>query len=292
MVYAVLSSLLWAIVNLYDKFSVRQIFTSPTQGLAIASIFSFFGVFLIPFVGWNLKNEIAFYAIIAGLLMQCSQYFYFSALEEEEVGDLVMIGSSNPVIVAIIAIPLLQKYLMLKQWIGIVLVLFAIAALKFDSHNPLKFFRRKTWYHTLCYVLCLSFHGIVVSHVLDSYTFVEIWGPYSIGMTVGGLIPFLSKKERNALVEAWPKVKIFLVPFALVEFINITANALHVYSLGEIHPALANTLANLEPGFCFLLSHFLSRMQWVPVGCFPPVTHLKKKLALVALMAIGIGLMT
>jgi len=77
--FALLGALLWTIVTLFDKFSVHSLFTRASQGLIISGIFSGFGFF---FADWNQVDANLFFAsVAAGLLIQFTQFFYFSALE-------------------------------------------------------------------------------------------------------------------------------------------------------------------------------------------------------------------
>lgn len=301
-VFALLSSLLWTGISLYDRFTVKAVFSKPTQGLFVAAIFSSVGLVALLFVEWSMPPpEVALMALAAGLFLQVSQYFYFYALDADDVGDVTALGGAYPIFVALATIPL-GKFLDVVQWIGVLLVVFSAIALKGVN---LKKVSLRGLYYVLGYVVGLTLSNILMSNGMDlieagtstnphgiDHRFWTAFGPYCIGLVIGGLLPFLLwKKEREALLVAWPAIRPRLIQLGLVEVANVAALGCEVFALSVGHPALVTAAASTEPLFVFLFAHLLSTFPSLPEGCFEPVERIRIKVLLVAMIAIGLGLL-
>ncbi len=282
-IFALLGAFLWTIVSLFDKYSVHSIFTRASQGLIVSGIFS--GVGFI-FADWsNLDTSLFFWSVVAGLLLQFSQFCYFSALEDEEVGDLTAFGSSYPLLVALFVIPF-GKFLNPAQWLGIVLIVVGVVFLRWKRAQ--KAASRSVKY-VVGYVLGLALSSLVVSEVMDSYSFLSTLGPYCIGIVVGGLSPLLIIKERKEFKDV---IKIHLPKFwlfALIEILNVAAVAAEVYAISIGHPALVNAVASTEPALVFIFAHSLGSIKGLGI-VFPKTSQIHHKLMITFLIILGLGL--
>lgn len=286
--FALLSALLWTGVSLYDRFSVKAIFTRPAQGLFVAALFSGFGFLALPFVKWSIpETEIAGMAVLAGLLMQFAQYSYFHALQDEEVGKVTAFGAAYPVAVGLASIPL-GKLLTVWQWSGVLLVVGSVVAI--EGVKVSREVRRSVAY-LAGYVGGLSGGALLLSGILEVVNFWSAFGPYCLGLIFGGLVPFvLSRTEREELRRAWPSIWRALWKLGLVEGVNVAALGCEAYALSLGHPALVTAAASTEPAWVFLAGNFLSRLPFPP-GVFERVERVHRKILLVALIISGLGLL-
>ncbi len=286
-ILALAGALLWTGVNLYDKVAVRTIFTRASQGLFISGLFSSCGLIFAIFTGWQMPSiEIFIWSFIGALLLQLSQFFYFQALEREEIDDLVAYGSTYPLVVAFFAIPL-GKILLPIHWLGIILVFIGVALIEWKktSHSL------NAKLDIVIYVLGLAASSLVMDEVLDNVQIFEVLIPYSIGLTVGGLLPMIFRSERKELKKVWPKIKKYLPSFGAVEIINVIALLCEVWAIGLGHPALVNTVASAEPVFVVMFTQILSG---IPVlnSHFPRAEKIHHKLVIVGIIIIGLVLVT
>ena len=288
LVFALLSALLWTGVSLYDRFSVKCVFTRPAQGLFISALFSGFGFLVFPFVEWSIpETDIAGMAVLAGLLMQFAQYSYFHALQDEEVGKVTAVGAAYPVAVGLAAIPL-GKLLTAWQWSGVLLIVGSVVAMEGVRTRRVV---RKSVAYLAGYVGGLSGSAILLSDILEVVNFWSAFGPYCLGLILGGLFPFaLSRKERKSLLEAWPALQRALWQLGMVEVVNVAALGCEVYALSLGHPALVTAAASTEPAWVFLLANCLGQFPLFR-GSIERVEKIYYKIFLVTLSAVGLGLL-
>lgn len=282
---ALAGALLWTAVNLYDKVAVRTIFTRASQGLFVSGLFSGLGLILALAVGWQIPNSSVFWWATAGaILLQVSQFFYFRAMESEEVGDLVAYGSTYPLVVAIAAIPL-GKILDPVHWVGIVVVVIGVASIEWKrtSHSL------KAKLDIVGYVLGLAASSLIMDEVLQSVRFQEVLIPYTFGLFLGGMAPMLLGRERQELSKVWPKLKDNMLAFGTIEAINIVALLCEVAAIGLGHPALVNTVASAEPAFVLVFAQLLGNVHALR-EYFPKTQALHQKMLIVLTIVVGLVL--
>lgn len=285
-ILALLSAILWSGVSMFDKYSVHCIFTRPSQGLFVSGVCSSVGL---AFFAWSVPDElwITLLLIFAGILMQFSQYFYFHAMEGEEVGDLTAFGGAYPLLVALLA-ALMGNPVNQLQSFGMLIVVLSVIGLRFVAQT-------KHTYRGFCnlftYVTGLAASCLIVDYATDRMSFLTSLGPYSAGLVIGGLMPILIKKEREEL----RKIRAVLCRkfwcFGFIEMINVIAIFCEMGALSLGHPALVTTVASTEPALVFLCVHCLALKS--PENTYlKEVKRLKIKLGFVLFMSIGLGLLS
>jgi drug/metabolite transporter (DMT)-like permease len=288
-VFALLSAILWTIVSLFDRYSVRAIFTSPSQGMLVSSLFSLAGLALFPFVDWGAISQMAIVVpFIAGIFVQFSQLAYFYAINREQVGDVTALGASYPLIVALLAL-FFGKYLSIVQWSGIFVVVFSLVVIKWKGLITKK--SLGTLPLIFLYVLFLAVSSMLMNLSLDDFSFFSTFPFYCLGLVVGGLVPLLSPKQRQAAIRALPIIIRSIRSFGLIEVINVVALACEVFALGKAHPALVTAISSTEPAFAFLFANFLSSKKFFPEGCYEKVDGLWLKIFSVIMLSIGLTLL-
>jgi len=283
--FAFIAAVLWSVVSTFDKFSIHSLLTRASQGLIISGMFSGIGL---CFADWgNVDSNLVLWSIVAGLLLQFSQFCYFKALKDEEVGDLTAFGSAYPLLVALLTIPL-GKYLTLYQWLGILLVAIGVIVLRWKRAQSNS---NNTFFHILGYVVGLALSSLVVSEVLDAYDFFSALGPYCLGLIVGGLLPLMFTSERREFFRVFNTIKPKLWLFGWIELLNVLAVACEVYAIGIGHPALVNTVASTEPAIVFVMAYFFGNIKGLE-HMFPKVSQIHHKLLITTVIIIGLGLIT
>lgn len=284
-IFALLAAILWSVVSTFDKFSIHSLLTRASQGLIISGMFS--GIGLI-FADWgNLDPSLVVWSVIAGLLLQFSQFCYFKALKDEEVGDLTAFGSAYPLLVALLAIPV-GKYLTIYQWAGVILVAVGVIVLRWKRSKTNS---SDTLFHIAGYVIGLALSSIVISEVLDTDNFFEALGPYCLGLVIGGLLPLIFTSERKEFIRVFHKIRPKLWLFGWIEIINVLAVACEVYAIGIGHPALVNTVASTEPAIVFVMAYFFGNIKGLEY-IFPKVSQIHHRLLITAIIIFGLALIT
>lgn len=224
------------------------------------------------------------WGLIGALLLQISQYFYFNALENEELGDLVVYGSTYPLLVAFMAVPL-GKALLPIHWFGIFIVFTGVALIEGGkvSHTV----RGKI--DILGYVAGLAISSLMLDEVLEHVSFDYVVIPYCLGLVLGGFFPLVISSERDEILRIWPSIKKNFLAFGIVELVNVIALLCEVFAIGLGHPALVNTVASAEPAFVIISSQLLRNTPFFRVF-FPKSERVHHKLLIIVIVGIGLGL--
>lgn len=287
-IFALLYAVLLGVVIVFDRFIVKNIFTSPLQGLFITiptSIALLAG--LAPLIQWPSK-EIFALAFLAGAFLQVSQFCYFYALEKaEEAGNLSALEATYPVLVAI-GTTALGNYLSLPKWVGIFIVIFAVSVL---SWEPVRKVKPGYYIFLVADIIFLALHGLLADHVLTGIPFLSFYGPYSVAIVVMGILPFvISRKERTAFLDNWKNIRTILPHLSLMEIANILGVISAVYALSIGHAALVTVVMTTYPAVVFILSAILVNIPFFRDHGFEPVDNLYKKIGFTLVIALGLGL--
>lgn len=283
--FAEIYAVLMATVIVFDRFIVKNVFTRPLQGLFITIPTSAcFLMLLLPFITWP-SYQIFWLAVLAGGLLQCTQFFYFLAMDKaDQAGDLSAVEASYPVLVAIISLYLGQQLSPLK-WVGILIV---VSSVIFVSWRKVKQPSAAYFAYLLGDIICLALHAVLVNAILARTGFLSFYGPYSLGIVLFGILPFLRRVELKAFIKNWKPIKKVLPYLALMEMINVIALLSATFALGIGHPALVTAVMTTYPALVFLFTHGITKKY--KIDGFGKVEYLNKKIIFVLLLAVGIGL--
>jgi drug/metabolite transporter (DMT)-like permease len=134
LIFGLAAPLLWALVHILDEYCVDHLFEKPWMGVvtsAAASAIAFIGLpfilFYVDFSTFSLQLFLA--AIIAGLFIQVSQGFYFTALSYSEAGIVAGYWNMIPALLPVASFIIFGQILSLNQYIGIVILIIASTAL-------------------------------------------------------------------------------------------------------------------------------------------------------------------
>jgi|GEM_PF-1783638 uncharacterized membrane protein len=287
-VFALIYAVFIAIVIVFDRFIVTNIFTRPLQGLFITiptSVAVILG--LGPLIVWP-EPRIFALAFISGFFLQASQACYFYALDKaDEAGDMSAVEATYPVIIAVASI-FLGNYLAFSEWIGILIVVTAVMALSWErlKKPDLVYFG-----FLAADVLFLACHGLMAHHALKEIPFLSFYGPYSIAIVLFGLLPFIvSKTERHALLDNWKNIRKVLPHLSLMEIANILGIISAVYALSIGHPAMVTAVMTTYPAMVFIFGALLVKIPFFRAHGFEPVENIYRKLAITFVIAGGLGL--
>lgn len=286
--FAFIYAVLIAIVIVFDRYIIKNIFTSPIQGLFITiptSTAVLLG--LGPLIEWP-EFQIFALAFIAGFFLQTSQVCYFYAMDRaDEAGDMSAIEATYPVLIATASI-FLGNYLNTSEWIGIFIVTTSVMALSWERARSHDFI----YYGFLAAdVLFLALHGLMADYALEGIPTLSFYGPYSIAIVTFGLLPFLiSKRERRAFLDNWINIRKVLPHLSLIEIANILGVISAVYALSIGHPALVTVVMTTYPAMVFIISALLQHIPFFKKRGFENVENFYKKIAITFVIAGGLGL--
>ncbi len=122
---AVLSPVIWGLMNVLDKTIVTHKIKKPLTYASIAGLVNLvLGIILASFLDWSKVSASSLvYPIIAGILLGGQFYLYYLILAKEDVSHMVGILYIYPVIVAILSFFFLNETLSSFGYIGMFLIL-------------------------------------------------------------------------------------------------------------------------------------------------------------------------
>jgi len=125
LIFAVLSPILYAIMNIIDKYAVSHRIKKPLGFSAVAALTNtFFGIILAWFLNWQ-GYTLANFAIpiIVGILMGISYLMYFLIIKGEDISNFVGLQYTYPILVAILSFIFLNEILPWISYMGMMFVL-------------------------------------------------------------------------------------------------------------------------------------------------------------------------
>lgn len=286
--FAITYSLLTAVVIIFDRFSVKFVFTRPLQGLFITSLVSFITcIALFPFA--QLPDlQILAISIGAGISLGTAQLCYFKAMERtNHSGDLSAVESTYPVLIAIVSI-FLGYTLKLQEWVGIFIIVICTTAI---SWNKLRRIDVMYFLFLGIDIIALAVHGLLIDFALSKIDFFTFYLPYNIGILIFGIAPyFISNKERYAFSLNWLNIQKLLPKLAFMECINVIATASAIIAIKLYHPAIVTTVMTTYPAIIFIILAVFHKMNVLQEWVSEKENSLGKKMLLTVLIACGLGL--
>src|SRR3989338_5540414 len=136
-VFAILSALLFAVVNVVDKYVLDKFVKNP---LVPTSIFAFVNLLSGLFLYFYLQLPIipiqsAFLAFLGGALTLLAILLYFHALKIEDISRIIPLFFISPLFVAILSAIFLGELFGPYIYLGVVLLV--AGAILISSDNPL-----------------------------------------------------------------------------------------------------------------------------------------------------------
>ncbi len=291
--FALLFPLLFAIICILDAFFVERVFVRPWIGTITSALASIFGLLLIPFAfpptltqpptNWKFIGI----ALLAGLLTQVSQGFYFQALADCEAGIVSAYLNLIPVFLPIISYVAFGQAFTVWTYLGITINILASVALCLIDANL-----EARWHSFGLMVTSSLVYALAV--LLENYLFdfvpvLEGFLWVTLGIVLSGSLPLLLPSVRQIFRSNWPTLRPAVAGLIAIEIVNLAAIYVRhrAVSLGD--PSLIEAIATIQPGYTFLLSFALCFLA-PHFGDEQAKQHLWFKLGLVVLMVLGVRL--
>ena len=289
--YALLGPPFWALVHILDSHCVGNVFDRPWMGVITSSlataILSLMALFFLPYVEWQLPEwHLIALAVLAGLLIQLGQGFYFQALETTEAGIVAAYGNFTPTL-----LPLVSYFFMgevLQPWHYMAIAVLVIASICFCLIDVS---RHGKWDSVFLMLLASSMQ--IAAIMIEKYVFVN--GTFLIcfmfiilGVVLSGVLPLLFVPNvRQAFVNNVPKLKPLAPLFLCIETANLVALYMSQKAVDLGSPCLAAAMETTVPGYTFLLTILLVALKH-RYGNEEARYQLRTKLILVGIMTAGV----
>jgi drug/metabolite transporter (DMT)-like permease len=287
--FALLSGLLIAVVNILDKLVLDKWARHPIVPVLLLGVFNLFPALILLLArGWpamSLKQ--GFLILSAGGALLLMTLFYFSAAAREEISRVVPLISFSPLFVAILAWILLGERFAPRQYAGVAALI--AGAVLVSSRHPLHLRLGRAFWLMLLASLSLSVYFVMMKYLLRSFDYWSVFSLTRLGSTLLMLPLFFVyfPELRDTVRECGSKV---VGVMALDQAIALAANLFVTIAAAAGPITLVNALISTQPFFVLLVALILSR--FVP-QLFREETRratIVQKLAALALIFAGVML--
>jgi len=289
--FALLSGLLMAVVNILDKFVLDKWARHPMVPVLLLGVFNLFpalGLLLVR--GWpamSLNQGLLILAAGGALLLMT--LFYFSAAAREEISRVVPLMFFSPLFVAILAWFLLGETFAPRQYAGVAALI--AGAVLVSSRLPLNLRLGRAFWLMLLAALSISAYFVLIKYLLRSLDTWSVFGWTRLSSTLLMLPLYVVyfPELRDTLRDYGAKV---VGVMALDQSIALAANLFVTIAAAAGPITLVNALISSQPFFVLLFALLLSR--FIPRH-FKEETRratIVQKLAALALILAGVLLIS
>lgn len=288
--FALLTPFFWAIVHVMDRRCVDDIFERPWMGAvtsAIASLVVFlplpllllFNDFVIP------DTATILLALLAGMLIQLSQVFYFKSLRYSESGIVAAYWNMVPAMLPFASFLLLGAVFPSEKYLGIaVLVIASIGMCLVDTNLS---GRLKSFFLMFVASVLQVAMFLIEDRVYAAAPFFTGFYLITTGLILTGIAPLMSPPIFSLFRRNFNILRNGTAIFLGIEIINLFAlfTSQKAVDLGD--PPLVAAVESSIPAYTFILSIIL--LALAPAFGDPLARkHLAIKMVLVAAMVIGV----
>lgn len=292
--FALLSPVIYALVNFLDKYILQKEITDYTILPFYASMVSFIaGMIFFVATGFPLLPfKDGLLVIITGILTIWSLVLYFKVLSREATSIIIFLFQLIPVFVLILSIILLKETIQVKQYFGFALIFIATLIVTLKRHSGKS--SLSTFAFMCVFNLISATTVILIKFAINVTSFSSILSYESWGIGVGGIILYLTfSPYRKRFHESLCIVRKKTLGVLLInETMYVVAKSFGflAYSLGPV--ALVSVIGTSQVFFGFLYGALLT--MFFPTIFKEDVSRkgLMKKVAAAILLFVGIWIIS
>lgn len=257
--YALLAPLLFAVVNILDKF-LRDKHLGTFALSIFAGLAGFWVLTLIPFVEFPASQAVMFVGLSVGALFFLNAFPYFQALAIEEASRVIPLWALEAPIVLVLAFVFLKERLLINDYVGFVLVV--SGAFLVCSRRLSGVLRPSKAFFLMLLASFLTAGGIVISKWL--YSEVSFWAVQvllGLGAGSAALLTLLvaAKKRKELLKEARMLRKTTVLQLAARQLTVAAGFIVFGLAIMTGSASLSAALVQLSAFYVFIIATFLSR---------------------------------
>lgn len=291
--FALAAPFFWALVHVLDEYCVDHVLEEPWMGVVTSSLASVIVYFMIPFVLPGIDWQSVQYhwlalAFFVGILIQLSQFFYFTALSYSEAGIVAAYWNFVPAFLPIVGYLVFKDILTTKEYIGILVLITA------STSMCLLDFHHKTRSKTLVLMLAGSFFQVVAYTLMTPiYQHVDFYLAYLViisGLIFCGALPLLVSRIRKSIFLTFKSKGKTTIFFLIIELANLAALGCAQMAIKLGDASLVAAVETTIPAFVFMLSIlWIRRMKVSSEALF---NNFALKMAIVGVMVLGVWLVS
>ncbi len=292
--YSLLAAMFFAAVHVLDSYCVDDIFDRPWIGGITSAMSSFVALIPLLFYWWWAQwplppLPIVGIALLAGILIQASQFLYFQALSHSESGIVAAYWNLVPLFVLVLSYIFFREVLAWYHYVGIAVIIGSSVGFCLIDENVDGRMRTILLMGAASALQAIMFllEAIVFNNMPYLFGFMVI----TIGLIIAGLSPLAVPACFRFVMKGGTKLFKARYLFFGIELINLVALAFSQRAVSLGIPSFVSAVESTIPAHAFLLS--------LIAGALIPVMYDKRtakqlptKFALVVGMVVGIVLIT
>jgi len=288
-----ISTLLWAIGNILDKFVSTRYIKDPIALAASFGIFSIlFNLILFLFTGIpNISIVYWIFAFLAGIFLAYAIIPYIKSLVKEEASRVVPLWHLSALFTLILAVIFLGEILTAKKYIAFALILSGGMIISTKKIKGMFGFSPAMWLMMFSSLL-VSISDILLKYIYSLQTFFQTFQVFHLGMSLGFLSLFLSKIARKNFAKALKSHKYkFLALVFVSSFFGFIGQILYGTAILRAPITLVSVFISFQSLFVVLLATFLSFKFPLFIKEAIDFKTIGIKIAAIAIMAFGLVLL-
>ncbi len=254
--FSVLASLAWAIVNVVDKYILTKWVREPMVSTAVLIVVGLIAGVAIYFIrGFSeLSYANILLVLISGVFYMAVNLLYFKAVKIEEISRVVPLWYLTPLFVLLLASILLGEFFSPDKYIGIILLVAGavfISAMKISKLG----FGKAFWLMVSSSAL-LAVNQIITKYLLNFADFWTIFSWTRIGAGIALAVYLVRFPNLLSTITGYGSKVIGMI--SLNEVLNVSAGVLITVAafLGPI--TLVNAMSSIQPLFVLIFAVLLS----------------------------------
>lgn len=260
---ALLSSAIIGIVNVIDSYFIARRMPNLQSFLIPPSIlFLIFGliILIIHPLSWGIGTTPLVVAIASGITRALGVFLMLRAMRSEEVSRIIPVTNTYPIFVAILAVPLLDETLGLKEWLAIFITVAGavLISTRWDSRSHAAQLR-KSFAALMMASLLMGISNTASKYALD---YISFWNMYSINAFCFCAIFLLLSVRSSVLKDLWniSRRNLTVTLIALNESVALVGIILSFWAIERGPVSLVSTILSTRPAFVFLFAVGLTRI--------------------------------
>ncbi len=253
--FSIAAALIWAVVNIVDKYILTKWIKSPlvmTANVAVTSIIISVLIFAFRPSSRISTTDILF-SLAAGVLYILGNFTYMKAVLKEEISKVIPLIYVDPLFTAILAVIFLHESLSPLKYLGIILL---VCGAMLISTSKLKFNFNKSFFYAILTALIFAAGSVLMKTPLNHTDFWTVFAYTRLGVFLGMvvLLPTGFKEFAKTFREIGKKM-IFVF---LNETLSVLGTLLFIIAIASGYVSLSNALTATQPFFVFIFALIIS----------------------------------
>lgn len=256
LLFTILATLTWAIVNIIDKYILSKWIKNPIVPVMILGVIGLLSSLLVYlFQGFSILSYLnTGFAFVSGIFYILAMIFYFKAVKIEEVSRVIPLFYFTPLFILALAAIFLGETFTPIKYLGIFLLI--IGAILISSRKLEITVGKALWFMLLASLL-LAINQVITKYLLNFADFWTVFSYTRIG-AVFALAPIFYINFPKLVSTVRKHGKKVVVVISMSESLNMVGVLLITIATSIGYVSLVNALSSIQPFFVLLFTITLS----------------------------------